>query len=213
MKSKVFLFVVLAVAVFGSNCLGALNAYLKLEGETQGEILGSVTQAGREDLIMVIAFSHSITASRDPNSGMPTGNQSHGTVMITKEIDKATPLLMAALVGSERMTLFELRFWQPSTTGQEVQYYSIILYDARIVSIQQEMLNNKYPENMQHKEREHISFVYGSVEKIWEDGGISSQADWTFDGSAIFVSDLNGDGFVNLIDLAILAGEWMQPGS
>ena len=33
----------------------ALNAYLKLKGQKQGEIKGSVTQKGREGKIMVIA--------------------------------------------------------------------------------------------------------------------------------------------------------------
>ncbi len=36
----------------------ALNAYLKLTGQKQGDIKGSVTQKGREGKIMVIAASH-----------------------------------------------------------------------------------------------------------------------------------------------------------
>ena len=40
------------------------------------------------------------------------------------------------------------------------------------------MLNNKYPENMQHKEREHISFCYQKVIWTFEDGGITSEDDW-----------------------------------
>ena len=51
----------------------ALNAYLKMKGQKQGEIKGSVTQKGRENKIMVIAVNHEITSPRDPASGLPTG--------------------------------------------------------------------------------------------------------------------------------------------
>ena len=67
----------------------ALNAYLTLTGETQGDIKGSVTQAGREDSIMVIATQHEIVSPRDAASGLPTGKRQHKPFVITKEIDKS----------------------------------------------------------------------------------------------------------------------------
>ena len=75
----------------------ALNAYLKLKGQKQGEIKGSVTQKGREDKIMVIAVSHEIISPRDPASGLPTGKRMHKPFVITKELDKshAAPLQRA----------------------------------------------------------------------------------------------------------------------
>jgi type VI secretion system secreted protein Hcp len=156
----------------------ALNAYLKLKGETTGEIKGSVTQAGREDSIMVIAFEHEIKSPRDAASGMPTGKRQHKPIIITKEIDKSTPLLYTLLVGNENITEWELQFWQPSASGKEVQHFKIALTNASISSISSEMLNNKYPENMQHKEREHISFTYQKIEWTWTDGGITAEDDW-----------------------------------
>ena len=156
----------------------ALNAYLKLKGTTQGEIKGSVTQKGREDSIMVIGFNHEVVSPRDAASGLPTGKRQHKPIVITKEIDKSTPLLMSMLVNNENISDWELRFWQPSATGREVQYYTIQLVNASIASIRSEMLNNKYPENMQHKEREHISFCYQKIIWTFEDGGITAEDDW-----------------------------------
>lgn len=209
MKRHVCLFAVLVAAVIAQPSFAALNAYLRLAGEKQGEIKGSVTQKGREGSIMVIATNHEVFATRDAASGLPTGRRQHEPFRITKEIDKSTPLLMRTLVDNERLTRFELQHWQPSQTGIEVQYYTIILHNARIVSIQQEMLNNKYPENMQHKEREHVSFVYEGIEWIYEDGGIMGQDDWQYAGADILISDVTGDGVVNLLDLAIVAQEWL----
>ncbi|HUJ28631.1 MAG TPA: type VI secretion system tube protein Hcp [Myxococcales bacterium] len=53
----------------------ALMAYLTLTGQKSGQIHGSITQAGREKSIGVIAVSHQIESPRDPQSGLPTGQR------------------------------------------------------------------------------------------------------------------------------------------
>lgn len=156
----------------------ALNAIMRLTSEVQGEIKGSVTQAGREDSILVIGFSHEVDSPRDAASGLPTGKRQHNPLIVTKEIDKSTPLLMKALVENENLTDVSLWFWEPSRSGKEILYYTIDLQNARIVNIQQEMLNNRYPENMRHKEREHVSFVYQKIVWTYQDGGITSEDTW-----------------------------------
>lgn len=155
----------------------ALNAYLRLEGETQGSIKGSSTQAGREDLIQIIAFDHEVDAGLDA-FGQPTGKRRHGLLSVTKELDRSTPMLMTALTSDEPLGRFELRFWQPSRTGQEEQHYTIRLRSAKIAAIRAEMLNNKYPEHTQHKEREHVLFAYSGIEWTWEDGGVTATDQW-----------------------------------
>ena len=156
----------------------ALNAYMKCTGETQGEIKGSVTQAGREDSMMIIAFNHEIRSPRDAASGQATGKREHLPVTVTKELDKATPLYLNVLVNNENLTTWELRFWRPAATGVEEQYYTIELTNSTVSQVRTEMLNNKYPENMQHREREHVSFTYQKITWTWEDGGITAQDDW-----------------------------------
>ncbi len=116
----------------------ALNAYLKLTGESTGEVKGSVTQAGREDSIMVIAVEHEVISPRDVASGLPTGKRQHKPLIITKEVDKSSPLLYTILVNNENITDWELRFWQPSPSGQEVQHYTIQLTNAAIAGIELE---------------------------------------------------------------------------
>jgi type VI secretion system secreted protein Hcp len=156
----------------------ALDAYLKLIGETQGEIKGSVTKRGQEESIAVFAVNHEVLSPRDPASGLPTGKRQHKTITITKEIDRSTPLLYSAWVNNEKLTEGKLEFWQPSPSGREQQHYTIELTNAQIANIQFEMLNNKYPENMQHKEREHISFTYQKIVWTWMEGGITAEDDW-----------------------------------
>jgi len=121
----------------------ALNAYLVLKGQKQGNIKGSVTQKGREGQIAVYAVTHNITSPRDSASGQATGKRVHKPILITKEIDISTPLLYKALVDNEIISAFSLLFWAPGPQGKEVQYYTIKLTNAFIADIKTTMLNNQ----------------------------------------------------------------------
>ncbi|MEO7312914.1 MAG: Hcp family type VI secretion system effector [Chitinophagaceae bacterium] len=161
----------------------ALNAYLKMKGQKQGDIKGSVTQKGREGKIMVIAVSHEIVSPRDAASGQATGRRQHKPFVITKEIDKSSPLLYNALVTNENINSWELMFYAPQVrvgegAGAEVNHYTVKLTNARIVDVKSVMLNNKNPELVKFAEYEEVAFVYQKIEWTWVDGGITSSDDW-----------------------------------
>ena len=156
----------------------ALNAYMRLTGEKQGEIRGPVTRPDSEDSIKVIAVEHNVLSLLDAASGLPTGKRQHKPLTITKEIDMASPLLMNMMVNNENITDLEIRFWRAAKDGHEEQFYTIQLYNASISDIQLEMLNNQYPENIKHKVREHVSFCYQKIIWTYEDGGITAADKW-----------------------------------
>lgn len=162
----------------------ALNAYLRLKAQKTGDIKGSVTQKGREGKIMVIAMSHEVMSPRDAASGLPTGKRQHKPIFITKELDKASPLLHQVLGNNETITEWELQFWAPQlraaagAAGTEVQTYTITLRNASIASIAMRMLNNKDPALMRFETYEEIGFTYEQITWTWNDGGITSQDDW-----------------------------------
>ncbi len=156
----------------------ALNAYLTYTGETQGKINGSCTQKGREDTMEVYGFSHEVISPRDAASGLPTGKRQHKPISVTKPVDKSTPLAMTVLTTNENITEWRLDFYQPSRAGKEFQFYTIELVNASIAGIRAEMLNNKYPQNMKHELREHVTFCYQRITWYIQDGGITSDDDW-----------------------------------
>jgi type VI secretion system secreted protein Hcp len=161
----------------------ALNAYLRMEGQTQGQIKGSVTQKGREDSIMVISVSHEIVSPRDPASGLPTGKRMHKPFIITKELDKASPLLYNALVNNENISEWELKHYTPQVkaqqgVGTEVNHYTVRLVNANIASINFRMPNNRNPDLMKYAEYEEISFTYQKIIWTWTEGGITAEDDW-----------------------------------
>jgi type VI secretion system secreted protein Hcp len=162
----------------------AMNAYLHLKGQKTGDIKGSCTQKGREGQIVVIEAHHEVVSPRDAASGLPTGKRLHKPFVITKEVDKATPLLYQALVNNELLSEFELHFWRPgiksaSGAGAEVQYYTVKLRQAQIVDIAFTQPNTRDLEAQKTAEFERIAFTYQHIEWVWVDGGITASDDST----------------------------------
>ncbi|MEZ4428935.1 MAG: type VI secretion system tube protein TssD [Nannocystaceae bacterium] len=148
----------------------ALNAYLKLKGQKQGQIRGSVTKKGREDSIMVIAVSHSIVSPRDAASGLPTGKRQHKPIVITKELDKSSPLLLSALVNNETLSSFALTIY--GGAKKDTALYTIELTNAQITSIDLRVREDGTPVT-------DVAFTYQKIQWTWHDGGITAQDDWS----------------------------------
>jgi type VI secretion system secreted protein Hcp len=161
----------------------ALDSYLKLKGQKQGEIKGSSTQKGRENAIVVIATQHEISSPRDAASGLPTGKRMHKPLVITKELDQSTPLLYTALVTNENLVEWELQFWRataaPAGAAQEEQCYTITLTNASIASIEFVQPNNRNPELAKLAEYENIAFTYQKIQWTWVKGGITAVDSWS----------------------------------
>ena len=133
---------------------------------------------------MVIAASHDISSPRDSASGLATGKRKHQPFVITKEVDKSSPLLYNILVNNENITEWELQFWSPGSNsrtgfGIEKQCYTVKLTNANISDISFRMLNNKNPELVRFAEYEEISFTYQKITWTWVDGGIMAEDDWS----------------------------------
>jgi len=156
----------------------ALNAHLRLVAEKQGPILGSVTQKGREGTIQVIAALHEIVSPRDPASGRPTGKRVHKPFVITKLLDRSSPLLYSVLCNNENIRSFELQFYTPDKNGIERQHFTVRLENANISSITARMPNTRNKYASQLAEREEIAFTYQKIVWTWNDGGISADDDW-----------------------------------
>jgi type VI secretion system secreted protein Hcp len=161
----------------------ALNAYLYVTGQKSGQVKGGVTQKGREDSIMVIAVNHEVITPRDLQSGLPTGARIHKPFVITKELDKSTPILYNILCTNENCSKVIIKFWTPQLkaatgVGAEFQNYTVTLTNANIASIGFRMLNNKDQALAKFTEMEEIAFTYEKIEWVWVDGGITAEDSW-----------------------------------
>ncbi|WP_437766409.1 type VI secretion system tube protein TssD [Sorangium sp. So ce281] len=155
-----------------------LSAYLRLVGERQGEIRGSVTQKGREGSILVTEVFHSLVGPRDPVTGRPTGKRMHKPFIVTKDLDRSTPLLLSILSHNESIPRWELQFYRSIAIGVEKPVFTVQLTNANISSIQFHMLNVRNPGQSRLPEQEEVAFTYQKVVWTWNDGGISAEDDW-----------------------------------
>lgn len=157
----------------------ASNAYLRLKGVKQGEIKGSVTLTGREGTILVVAAEHEISSPTDAASGLPTGKVQHKPFILVKEVDRASPQIMNALLTNELMTTFKLEFWRASgTLNVEKLFYTVSLTNARFGAIKLEKLNTAYPENDSIRERERVAIYYDTITWTSADAGTSAMGSW-----------------------------------
>src|SRR4051812_21563272 len=156
----------------------ALGAYLTITAARQGLIRGSVTQKGREGKILVIGVQHEIVCPRNPQSGLPTGKRMHKPLMVTKELDRASPPLYAVLCANENISEARLDFYTSTFTGQEKQHYTVRLTNANISSIAFKMANIRSPKLVRFVEYEEISFTYEKIQWTWTEGGITASDDW-----------------------------------
>jgi type VI secretion system secreted protein Hcp len=157
-----------------------ITKFLKIKGQTSGDITGSVIEKGKEGTIAVIAVGHQIVSPRDLATGLPTGKRMHSPLVIVTHIDKATPLLYNLLATNENLPTVELDYWKTAPDGTESLYFKIKLTNANIASIKQTTLNSQSdPHIDMFGEYEEISMTYQKIEWTWTDGGITAADDWS----------------------------------
>ena len=149
------------------------------EGAYSKESVGNSFQSGHESEAVVKGFTHNITIPRDPLSGQPSGQRVHSPYIVTKIFDKASPLLMNALVTGETLTKIELKMYRTNYEGKLEHYFTTILEDAVIVNIDGDASHEiGRPELSDVAPLEHVSFSYRKISWRHEIASTSGEDDW-----------------------------------
>jgi type VI secretion system secreted protein Hcp len=157
----------------------ALNAYLRLRADSQGDILGSVTLAPHAGKILVTAVEHGLISPRDVATGQASGKRQHSPIKITKPLDRATAPLYRALVYNESIIEAQLQLFRPGPSGQEEAYFTIDFWTGFVTSIDLLMPNNEDPTLQERDSFEVVSFVYQRIKWSWApDGGLTAEDTW-----------------------------------
>jgi type VI secretion system secreted protein Hcp len=123
-------------------------------------ITGTGRQKGREGTMTVVAFRHEIKADLDPVTLKPSGNRTHGALVVAKNLDFATPALHEAHANKSKLSV-TLRLYRMPRSGNEFNYMAIHLAEAQITSINLVMPFSQTNELLH--EYEEISFIYKSI--------------------------------------------------
>jgi type VI secretion system secreted protein Hcp len=178
-QNPVYLLLLTAMTFSCFNVSGQNNQhYLEVKGKIQGEIKGDVIEKGKEGLIKVTAFQHEIVSPRDVASGQATGKRQHKPLVITKELDKASPLLYKALTTNEDLSEVNLSLYRPavnkvgSGSGIIQLYFTIKLTDANITGIRLWTNDKGAP-------MEDVSFTYQKITWTYTNGNIVHEDSWS----------------------------------
>lgn len=127
----------------------------------------------------IISFQHDIDGSeRNSLTEKPSGRRQHGPFVITKVIDKSTPLLLQAFLTSTRFATWKLEgsYSSSLSPGEEQHFYTIELIDA-IVCKRGHAFLDEFGQGRGRRaraDREEIAFCYEDI--IWTfEGGIVAE--------------------------------------
>ena len=138
----------------------ANNGYMTITGKAQGLIsagcssqdsIGNKCQSGHIDEIMVLSYTHNMVNIGNINK--PT----HRPILITKNVDKSSPLLAQALSSREEIKC-TINFYRVSSFGLQEKFYSVSINGGGIADLTLEM-----PHVILHHDaepQEHIAIRY-----------------------------------------------------
>jgi type VI secretion system secreted protein Hcp len=154
--------------------------FVSIEGSKQGLItegaftpdsVGNIYQDGHENESLVKSVSHNIKIARDSKAGLPTGQRSHQPFVISKLIDKSSPLLYNAITKGETLPKVEIKWYRTGYNGKIENYFTTTLEDAVIVDIFSDIDIDGTPV-------ERVSFAYRKVLWRHEKASTSGEDDW-----------------------------------
>jgi len=164
-----------------------IAAYLRVKGEKTGDVRGPVSDRDRvkNGSIALLGVEHGIASPRDSATGLATGKRQHYPIVITKEVDRTSPLFYGFLVENEALTIFELHFFGSDEgggfmSGRETELYTITLTKAFVSRID---VGGRADDQADPAARlpmiERIAVVYDSIEWKWINGGIVKKDGWS----------------------------------
>jgi len=156
----------------------AIPAYLWLKDDIGKDIKGSVNIRDREGSIEIIGIAHCVTVPTDNNTGKTTGTRIHAPFLFNKEIDSSSPYLYKAIATGQTLQSAEIRHYDINDAGQEVNYFTTLLENVKIVSISPIMYDIKDPAMEKHNHIEVIELRYEKITWTYKDGNLQHIDNW-----------------------------------
>lgn len=183
LKSNIYLFIALtSILLLPINAWAAQTVHIRLQidgNDIEGE--STISSLDREGTIEAQSAGFNVFVPVDP-TGAVTGRQTYRPYTILKRIDKTSPLLFKALAMQEPVTMLEAMHFRPSPggSGAEEQFFTILLENARIISIVQTTESALVGGTDVPPMLELVSFVFQKITMTYELGGATYTDDVSF---------------------------------
>lgn len=156
----------------------ANHGYMTITGKNQGlisagcssqESIGNKCQVGHKDEIMVLSYSHNMANIGNINKS------THNPIIITKNIDKSSPLLVQALANRELISCV-ISFYRVSRLGVQEKFYTVEISGGMIADLTVDM-----PHVVSHNDaepQEHLAIRYRDIAWIHHLAGTTGYSSW-----------------------------------
>ena len=154
-----------------------IHLTLEIDGNNiEGE--STISSMDRENTIEVWSYRYEVRTPREDATGQLTGRRQHSPIVITKPIDKSSPLLFKALTTNEQVTRAEFRFYRPAagSSGAEEHYLTVFIENGYVASYRTFTLSDIGNGNTQMMEE--VSFVFQDITITYEIGGATHKDSW-----------------------------------
>jgi type VI secretion system secreted protein Hcp len=135
---------------------------------------------GAVDLMTALAWNHEVTMVAAPpgGGGGGAGKRQHKPLVITKELDKASPILLKACATGQHFPELTLDAFRTRGGKKEV-YLTVTLENVMITSFRTSGEGTTKPITSTGEETEQISFVFEKIVWNYRDQGVIFEDDLT----------------------------------
>lgn len=147
---------------------GKAQGLISADGSTQ-ESIGNKCQTGHANEIMVLPCIHNMVSIGNINK--PT----HSPIIITKNIDKASPLLAQSLSSREEINC-TVSFYRVPSFGLQEKFYSISINGGIIADLTLEMPHAILESDAEPQE--HVAIRYRDITWTHHAAGTSGYSTW-----------------------------------
>jgi type VI secretion system secreted protein Hcp len=126
------------------------------------------TSGGEEVSFPVLSLTHAIVSPRDSASGLPTGKRQHKPMVLTKSIDKASPVLLEAAIQGEPFTVEVTTYLR--TGGRRLPFVIMRLENAFVASI---------GPTADDRPTEEVAFYYNRIAFVYAVSGTTVEDSWS----------------------------------
>lgn len=169
---KTLTILLFAALITCTSTSATAGGFMKFDG-VDGESIDK-EHVGWSDLLSI---SWQMTSRLDRASGLPTGKRQHKPLTITKEIDKATPILMRLCADVTSNPEVEIHLTRAVGDDRQQTYLIIRMEDVLISSYSMDSADSTDP-TTEVRDTEVLSLSYSKITWTYVDGGIEHTDDW-----------------------------------
>jgi type VI secretion system secreted protein Hcp len=146
--------------------------YVKIVGNKQGAITGPVVVPRYAGQIKLESLSFGFARPFDTHTGLAAGRQVGRPMIITKEMDQTSPLLMTASFTNEVLKTCTISYSHDGAGSVTKDLAKIVLTDAIIQVFEQKATGSQ-------SVIDELTLTYRSMEFTWINGGLVAMNDWS----------------------------------